>query len=224
MVEDNNNVLKTGTFVHIVIERNERKELVEVRPSFIHLFSGNTLALAQTAPPLDSSYLGRTMLVTIVSNEGGKRVRYGFKADLERIEERGLSGGEDQKLLVFAMRSDMHLDNLRFFYRVHVPKDFIWADIDNQTVTITDLSYGGFRASWRSNKQVQPSDRVRVRLRIARAEFHVEAEVRWIEEGREQRHYFGAQFCNLDSKTRAELEKQVRQVERQIAARTSRLA
>ena len=136
MVRDNNNVLKTGTFVHIVIERNERKELVEVRSSSIHAFSGSTLALAQTAPPLDSSYLGRTMLVTIVSNEGGKRVRYGFKADLERTEECCLPSGKKQRLLIFAMRSDMHLDNLRFFYRVHVPKDLIWADIDNQTVTL----------------------------------------------------------------------------------------
>jgi hypothetical protein len=163
----------------------------------------------------------------MLSNEGGKRVRYGFKAKLERTEGHCLTSSAAKNLLVFVLRGDMHLNNLRFFYRLQPPKDLVSGKVNGQVVTITDLSYRGFRASWRTKKSAQPTDVVAVWLKTVTTVFQLQAEIRWIEEGRDRLkdfQIFGAQFINLQTKMKDELDREIRQVERKIAARTSRLS
>lgn len=222
-----NRLLTAGTRVDLVIEQNEQKESIEVRSSFVHDVSGDVLVLAQTIPPLDPSYVGRTINITVTAEEGDERVRYGFTATLERNEEHRLASGKVRDSLVFTLKSEPDPSNLRLFHRVQPPRDLVAGTVNGRAVTINDLARDGFAALWRQKQGVKPGDVVSVWLKTGNTVFQLEAEVRWVSAGRGRSkglQFFGAQFLEPETKMKDELERQIRQIERKISARISRVS
>jgi sulfur relay (sulfurtransferase) DsrC/TusE family protein len=138
-------LIKPGISLSLVVSTNDIRKTNDIRGSTLHDISGGKLILTQTDPPLLSTQLNQSIIISFLTKEREKPVRYGFHAQvIEFINEFRLSSFQTAPVIVVLQKSVPEHFNLRMFYRIHPSGDFgLQLFMNDQLMGIVDISIGG---------------------------------------------------------------------------------
>ncbi len=179
-------LMKPGISLNLVVNTNIIREINDIRATTLHDISGGKLILAQTDPPLSTTHLNKSIIISFLTEEKENPVRYGFHAKVvEFIKEYRLSSSQTAPAVVVLQKTLPERYNLRMFYRIHPPSNFgLQISIDGQPMGIVDISIGGatISATLSQNREFKfvTGKTIRVTLALDEQHFNVETQIKRI--------------------------------------------
>ena len=214
--------VRTEDSVKIIMEIDPRTDNISTRDSMIYDSDGDTLILAQTEPPVESSMLNEEVVVTYVVKEEGSYVRYGFHAVItDFLDDFQPEPGPHGRAVSVRIRSRPEPYNMRMRYRVQPSgKSGLDVSIHRKKVNVVDISLGGIRFSYDERLQLEANRVVEVSLAIGREVHTVEARIVriWEKEAeffKTELKFAAAEFRNMSRRFEEELSRKIREIERE---------
>jgi hypothetical protein len=214
--------IRTEDSVKIITEIDARTESVSTRDSMIYDSDGDTLILAQTEPPIESSMLDQEVLVTYVVTDERNYVRYGIRAVImEFLNDFQPEPGRYAQAIAVRRCSRPEPYNMRSRYRVQPSgKSGLDVFIHRKKVTVVDISLGGMRFSYDERLRLEVNKVVEVGLAIGRETHTVEARIiriweREAEFFKTEVRFAAAEFRNMSRRFEEELSRKIREIERE---------
>lgn len=168
-----------GLPVRIVVKTDRRRGGVLVTDSTVYEVDGDTLVLAQTAPPLCDETCGGEISVTYLVEEEGGPKRYGFPAAITAyIDDYGPAPGGRAQALRVSRKARPAPCSIRACYRVEpTPMTRLDLYVGGEKVTIVDISLGGVRFSYDRSMPLEAGVSLRLCFYVAGEEHAVDARV-----------------------------------------------
>jgi hypothetical protein len=168
-----------GLNVRILVETDHRREDIPVMDSMVYEVSGDTLVLAQTAPPIDSRVCSGEIMVTYLVEEKDGPVRYGFPAAITAyIDDYQTVRGRQVQALLITRKADTASYSIRTCYRVEpTPMSRLDLYVHDKKATIVDISLGGVRFGYDRSIPLEAGVPVKLRFDVAGEEYTVDATV-----------------------------------------------
>jgi hypothetical protein len=168
-----------GLSVRIVVETDHRRGDILVMDSMVYEVSGDTLVLAQTAPPIDSRVCSEEITVTYLAEEKDGPARYGFPAAITAyIDDYQAVPDRQAQALLVTKKADPALYSIRTCYRVEpTPMSRLDLYVHDEKATIADISLGGVRFGYDRSIPLEAGVPVKLRFYVAGEEYTVDATV-----------------------------------------------
>lgn len=168
-----------GLSVRIVVETDHRRGDILVMDSMVYEVSGDTLVLAQTAPPIDSRVCSGEIMVTYLVEEKDGPVRYGFPAAITAyIDDYQAVPGRRVQALFITRKADPASYSIRMCYRVEpTPMSRLDLYVHDEKATIADISLGGVRFGFDRSIPLEAGVPVKLRFDMAGEEYTVDATI-----------------------------------------------
>jgi hypothetical protein len=215
--------IKPGMSINMIINIDNRKEIVETKNSIVHDMVGNKIIIAQTDPPISRTKTNREVYATYLEKEGGRPVRYGFPAKIvEFIKDFELSSREKTQAVVLLREGLREPYNLRMFYRLEPPSNCgIDIFVNGIKVSILDISIGG--ASFSHNKiyPFKMNEETKIILVIGERASQIESKVVRVWEPENENvkrslEFVSIQFLDMNGHIKNELGRKIQDVERDL--------
>jgi hypothetical protein len=215
--------IKPGMSINMIINIDNRKEIVETKNSIVHDMVGNKIIIAQTDPPISRTKTNREVYATYLEKEGGRAVRYGFPAKIvEFIKDFELSSLEKTQAVVLLREGLREPYNLRMFYRLEPPSNCgIDIFVNGIKVGILDISIGG--ASFSHNKiyPFKMNEETKIILVIGERASQIESKVVRVWEPENENvkrslEFVSIQFLDMNGHIKNELGRKIQDVERDL--------
>ncbi len=214
--------VRTEDSVKIITEIDAQTDNISTRDSVIYASDGETLILAQTDPPLESSMLDQEVVVTYVVKEEEGYVRYGFHAVIaDLLDHFQPEPGRHARALTVRRRSRPEPYNMRMRYRVQPSnKSGLDVSIHRKKVNVVDVSLGGIRFSYDDRLRLEVDNVVEVNLAIGRDVHTVETRIVriWEKEAeffKTELRFAAGEFRNMSRRFEEELSRKIREIERE---------
>ena len=161
------------------METDHRRGDILVMDSMVYEVSGNTLVLAQTAPPIDSRACSGEIMVTYLVEEKHGPVRYGFPAAITAyIDDYQTVRGRQVQALLITRKADTASYSIRTCYRVEpTPMSRLDLYVHDKKATIVDISLGGVRFGYDRSIPLEAGVPVKLRFDVAGEEYTVDATI-----------------------------------------------
>jgi hypothetical protein len=165
--------LRPGRPVDLILQTDLDNNHIDVRPTVLHdVDPKGRLILAQTQPPLKTSFSGRSLEITFLARyndvPGGRWLRMGYKAPLlSLVDDYQLGPGKQEQALLVPGPNRLESFTLRLDYRLEPSSDsnlelYFWPD--NTPLAIVDISAGGARFSHPSSWSFSPRQKLNLAL------------------------------------------------------------
>jgi hypothetical protein len=202
-------LLKPGLSISLVINTDIIREINDIRTSTLHDIIGKKLIIAQPDPALSAIRLNKIITISFLGLEGGKPVRYGFRARIvEFVKEYQLSSSQKAPAIVLQQQTIPEHYNLRMFYRIHPPSNCgLEISVYKHPLGIIDISIGGTLVSATRSQHrefnFEEGQTIQVILTLDENHFILEAEIKRIsypENKKRSRElvFIALQFINRD--------------------------
>jgi hypothetical protein len=205
-----------GHSVRIVVGTGHRKGDILVADSMVYEVSGDTLVLAQTAPPIDSLVCGGEITVTYLAEGKDGPARYGFPAAITAYldDYQPVPGRRVQALLV-TRKADPVSYNVRTCYRV-VPTPMSRLDlyVRDEKATIANISLGGVRFGYDRSIPLEAGVPVKLCFDVAGEEYTVDATVLRTSYGKGRLRFAVAEFKRATGRFEQALARGIYAIER----------
>jgi hypothetical protein len=222
--------LKPGLSLKLVVNTNSIRETNDIRTSALQDISEGKLILAQTDPALSSRYLTQSIIISFLTEEKEKPVRYGFQARIiEFINEYPLSPSQTGPTIVVRPESDPERFNLRTFYRVHPTGEIgLQISINGQPVEVIDISMGGaiicLIRDYYHKVMFEIGKTIDIILTLNHQAFDLEAEIKRINLPDQQKWsrdvmFVALQFCDLTLELDRVLGEKIIEIQREQRSR-----
>jgi hypothetical protein len=179
-------LLEPGLSISLVVDTNVIREINDIRTSTLHDIIGKKLIIAQPDPALSAIRLNKTITISFLKVEGGKPVRYGFRARIvEFIKEYQLSSSQKAPAIVFQQQTIPEHYNLRMFYRIQPPSNSgFQISIYDQPMVIINISIGGALISATRSQYLEfkfeIDQTIKVTLTLDEQHFNLKAQIKRI--------------------------------------------
>lgn len=211
-----------GSNVEIVIDFDWFQETIDIRRATVYDVQDEKIILSQTSPPIASYNIGKRVKLTYILKERQGAARYAVNGSLQEIvKEYRLSGSETAEAIVVVAEPGEERFNLRRHYRLEPPADSgITLCLDGEQVSLLDISVGGARFNYRTDRRLGPGEKIKLELRMENQRYEVLAEVvRTMPlSGRMagKLETAAVQFLDLDENIKEILSKKIRDIEREL--------
>jgi hypothetical protein len=186
-------LLKPGLSISLVIDTNIIREIHDIRTSTLHDIIGKKLIIAQPDPALSAIRLNKALTISFLNVEGGKPVRYGFRARIvEFVKEYQLSSSQKASAIVFQQQTIPEHYNLRMFYRIQPPSNSgFQISIYDQPMGIINISIGGALISATRSQNIEfnfeTGQTIKVTLTLDNHQYNLKAQIKRISYPENQR-------------------------------------
>jgi hypothetical protein len=222
--------IRPGMTVSLVVNTNILKEINDIRNSTVYDQQGRNLIVAQTEPILSSEALGKTVVVSFLTYEKGKPVRYGFQAKvLELLQAYPLNPTQTVSAVALVQKTSPEPYNLRMYYRVQPPGEFgLLMYLFDQPLGIIDISLGGALVSAPVNPipgfKYEIGGLLRLTLEIDNERFSLQAKIKRLNlpEGHRARRdlqFVAMEFLDRSPELDRALGEKILSIQRELSAR-----
>jgi hypothetical protein len=205
-----------GLNVKIVVEKDHREGDILVMDSMVYEVSGETLVLAQTAPPIDSGVCSGKITVTYLAEEENGPARYGFPAVITtHIEDYQAAAGRQVQALLVTRNGDPASYSMRTCYRVE-PTSTSRLDlyVHDEKAAIADISLGGVRFGYDRSIPLEAGAPVKLRFDMAGEGYTIDATVLRTSYGKGRTRFAVAQFTRVTGRFEQALARRIYAIER----------
>ncbi len=215
--------IKAGMPLDIVFANERNQPNAHYMKAVVYERDKNIITISQTSPALTDQFLNRQVVVTFLVKSDQRILRFGFPAKILEINDHyEMSAGNPVTALLIKKTGELEPTDFRMYFRVKPPSS---ADLSlflqEQKVTLIDISLGGAKFSFPRRNFFQTGDRVNFKLIIGNASFNIDAVVRNVREPEmsainRNMQYVSVEF-RLDDKTiEASLGRAVLDIERSL--------
>jgi hypothetical protein len=215
--------IKAGMRLDVIFENELMKNSAHYMKAVIYDFSDDFVIISQTSPALNSHFLNRRLLLTFLMKTENRLLRLGFPGKLlEIISDYEIASGNRLEALRVKKYADPEPVDFRMYFRVKPSSQSdLCLFLQNEKVSLLDISIGGAKFSYAKGHAFQPSDKVNFRLLIGNSVFHLEGQVRHVEgplPGATNKNiqYVSVEFQYEDKKAEAVLGRAIIDIEREL--------
>ena len=212
--------IRPGNRVDLVVAPNPYSDRIDVRVGKVYDVDEGLIVISQTTPPLLPSHVGKTVELTHMVTEEGKKVRYGVESELEElIASYKLNASISTEATVFRVHSEPHKYNLRMFYRLVVSDNCgISMEITNGSIKLVDISIGGAKFIQHGHELLDTGDGVKGAINLDGMAIPFTGKVVRVDHTDSNRlkpiRQAAVRFTRLDKKSEDMLARKIREVER----------
>ena len=221
--------LRPGINVDVVGDFKLVDESVDVRRASVYDVIEKQVILSQTKPPISRDNIGRKIRVTYLVTEERGPVRYGIIGRIEDIvDDYQLLSSDRVPVLIVQQESEQTEENIRMFFRV---KPWGETDIrillDEEEVSIVDISIGGARFVRNKTKPIKTAQTIKLILKLDDKKHYLRAKVINIDpmKGKEryEKETMSVQFLDMERSLMDQMAIVVREAEREMMKRSPAL-
>ncbi len=192
--------IRAGLTLDIVFENELNQPNAHHLKAVIYDCDKKIVIMSQTSPPLSPLFSGRRALMTFLVLRKDRLLRFGFYAELmDIIHNYEISSGNMVDAWRCRKTDELESTDFRMYFRVQPPSNAdVCLFIEEQKVSLLDISIGGAKFTYPRRYCFQERDKVKFKLVIGREIFNVDAVVRHVREADEKATNRNIQFVSVE--------------------------